>query len=154
MKKSLINIIIILTLITAVGYAQDEESKKSTHVINIPEHLSPEMKKVFENWTPYWEMEDFEGLPAPDDYEGWKKNDEAKRVVALKVGKAILKEFGASAEEKKFGGVRVLDIKPKNWTNKDKVLIHTHGGGFYAHSPETALILSVPLADNLNIRVI
>lgn len=145
---------ITLTFLSACGGDRTESEQTGKVKINIPENLSPEMKTVLQKWTPYWEEEGFTGMPAPDDYEGWSSGNEAKQKVAKQVGAKVAEEFGIKVKERHIRGVRVLDIKPKNWKNKDKVLVHTHGGGFYAHSPDSAVILSFPLADKLGIRII
>ena len=145
---------VMLSVLVVFGCQKMDSAKKTPMEINVPKNLSPEMQKVLTSWKPYWEMPDFEGLPDPDDFEAWKKADKAKRAVAIQVGKAVIDEYGADVKERHLRGVRVLDIKPKNWKNKDKVLIHTHGGGFYAHAPDTLPMASVPLGDKLGIRII
>ena len=109
--------------------------------LNIPGFVSPEMKAVLENWIPYWLQAGFCGMPAKDDIACWQAQDEAKRAVAIKVGENILEEYGASIEERYLRDIRVLDIKPQQWRHKDQVLVHTHGGGFYAHSPSQVIVI-------------
>ena len=111
----------------------------------MPKHLSPEMRKILLGWTPYWEVEGFK-LPAPDDFEGWRRQSKAQGDMATKIGRGVLAEFGVDVKERHIRGVRVLDVKPKGWEeHKDKVIIHTHGGGFYANTPESSASSYVPL---------
>ena len=53
-----------------------------------------------------------------------------------------------------IGGVPVIDIKPKGWTDNGKVLIYSHGGAYVLFSARSTLMGSVPVADRLSIRVI
>ena len=45
------------------------------------------------------------------------------------------------------GGVPVLDIKPKDWKENNKVLIYTHGGAYTLYSATSTLTSSAPVAD-------
>ena len=144
-------------LVQAAGTDEHDKAGQepvNPHGINVPKHLSPEMRKIMLGWTPYWEVEGFK-LPAPDDFEGWRRQSKAQGDMATKIGRGVLREFGVDVKERQIRGVRVLDVKPKGWEeHKDKVIIHTHGGGFYANTPESSASSYVPLSAMLKVRVI
>lgn len=155
--------LILFTAMLVVGCKQNNNEEKDTNSsslevntaeVNVPKHLSPEFQTILNGWTPYWKAEGF-ALPDPDDHEGWRKQSKAQGDMALKIGQGVLDEFGVEVQERQIRGVNVLDIKPKGWeANKDKVIIHTHGGGFYANTPKTAASSYVPLSDKLKTRFI
>lgn len=93
-------------------------------------------------------------LPRPDDVEGWKKVQaqfEEKRAAA---NAAVVKQHEPKIEERKLGGVPVLDIKPKGWKESRRVLVYTHGGAYALYSSRSRLISAVPMASETGLRVI
>ena len=95
---------------TAQAGATDQQAKAeqepvNPHGINVPKHLSPEMRKILLGWTPYWEVEGFK-LPAPDDFEGWRRQSKSQGDMATKLGRGVLAEFGADVKERYIRGVR------------------------------------------------
>ena len=92
--------------------------------------------------------------PAADDHAGWKRAwGEGEKATEPKV-QATLNRYGPTVEERKLGGVPVLDVKPKGWKDNGKVLVHAHGGAYTMYSAHSRLQSSVPAADATGLRVI
>ncbi len=93
-------------------------------------------------------------LPAADDIEGWKKVQaemEQKRAAA---NAAVVQEYQPEIQSRKLGGVPVLDIKPKDWQESQRVLVYTHGGAYTLYSAKSRLMSAVPMAHDTGLRVI
>jgi acetyl esterase/lipase len=67
---------------------------------------------------------------------------------------STLKEHEPTITERKLGGVPVLDIKPKGWTESRKVIVYLHGGAYTMSSARSSLIKSVPAAAATGYRII
>src|SRR5207248_1868206 len=93
-------------------------------------------------------------FPAPDDLEGWKRFHEAREKDTEPRVQRALKEYQPTLAERSLGGVPVLDIKPKGWSESRKVLVYLHGGAYTMGSARSSLIKSVPAADATGYRVI
>src|SRR5258706_14727208 len=113
--------------------------------------VPPEARKYLESLpdpatSPAW--------PAADDIAGWKRTWQAAEAASEPKVQATLKRYGPAVEERKLGGVPVLDIKPKGWKDNGKVLLHAHGGAYALYSAHSRLQSSVPAADATGLRVI
>lgn len=142
-----------LILITALVYplAEAQVSSPSKTFVPVPDTVSPEARKFLESHVdpatmPQW--------PAPTDLAAWKKLWEAEERRNEPNVQATLARFEPAVVERKLGGVRVLDIKPKGWTNNGKVLVHAHGGAYAMCSARSRLQSSVPPAHVTGLRVI
>ncbi len=69
-------------------------------------------------------------LPKADDISGWKELQDQNEDPEAREGRELAEEFGATITEISLGGVRALDVKPKDWSDNGKVLIYTHGGAY------------------------
>lgn len=66
-------------------------------------------------------------------------------------------EYSTIIEETKIGGVRVIVVTPAEGVatqNRNRVLIHLHGGGFALGAGTLQLIESIPIAGTAKIKVI
>jgi acetyl esterase/lipase len=117
----------------------------------VPDTVSAEARKYLESLPdpatlPAW--------PAADDRAGWKRAWEAGEAASEPNVQATLKRYGPTVEERKVGGVPVLDIKPKGWKDDRRVLVHLHGGAYTLYSAHSRLPSSVPAATATGLRVI
>lgn len=93
-------------------------------------------------------------LPLPNDLEAWKKVQavvEKKRAAANAV---VVEKYGPQIKRRILGGVSVLDIKPKGWSDTKKVLVYTHGGAYALYSARSRLMSAVPMAHDTGLRVV
>jgi acetyl esterase/lipase len=131
------------------AFAADQPAKKP--FVQAPDTVSPQARKFLESLA---DPVTWPKLPAPDDVAGWKRAWEAAEKASEPRIQATLKRFEPTVEERKVGGVPVVDVKPKGWKNNGKILIHLHGGMYTLYSARSRLTSSVPGADGTGLRVI
>ena len=126
-------------------------AQNNTHQIYIPTTISKEaqeeLRKIASNSF------DFK-TPSPDDLIGWKKLYQEMESMDLFRSQSIKDLYQPNITETKLGGVKVLDIKPKNWHDNGKVLVYTHGGAYTLLSANSSLSSSILAADATSLRVI
>ncbi len=54
----------------------------------------------------------------------------------------------------KIGGIRAIDIKPKNYKKSNKVIFYIHGGAYVVLHADVTLASMLPLAENSGLRII
>jgi acetyl esterase/lipase len=141
----------VLTCLAIPVVSQEKKpSEKAKSYVYVPDTVSPEFQELLKKLPDPALRPRF---PAPDDMEGWKRFHQAReRDMEPRVERA-LKEYQPSLTERKLGGVGVLDIKPKGWTDSRKVLVYLHGGAYTMASARSSLIKSVPAAAATRYRV-
>ncbi len=120
-----------------------------TSYYSVPTTISPEAQEALKDFSL-----DGDTIPAPDDFDGWKKLWQEKEESNKEDNTKVVDHYKPVIEERKLGGIPVLDIKPKNWQDNGKVLVYTHGGGYVLFSAASTLISSVPVADATRLRVV
>src|SRR5215813_15276590 len=93
-------------------------------------------------------------LPDPDDLRGWSKLQELVERLALPQSDLLVERFAPAFAGFSLGGVPVLDVRPRNWKEKNKVAIYTHGGGFTLYSAASTLGRAALFSDDTALRVI
>lgn len=101
-----------------------------------------------------FKFKDRDYWPEAEEYDHWKEYWEYNEKVWIPFNDSVVRVFNPVLKDTVIGGVPVIDIKPKGWTDNGKVLIYTHGGAYVLFSSRTTLMGSVPVADRLSIRVI
>ena len=126
-------------------------AQSNTHQIYIPTTISKEaqeeLRKIASN--PF----DFKS-PGPADLNGWKKLYHEMESMDFFGSQSIKDLYQPNITETKLGGVKVLDIKPKNWHDNGKVLVYTHGGAYTLLSANSTLSSSILAADATSLRVV
>ena len=126
-------------------------AQNNTHQIHIPTTISKEaqeeLRKIASN--PF----NFKN-PGPADLIGWKKLYQEMESMDLFRSQSIKDLYQPNITETKLGGVKVLDIKPKNWHDNGKVLVYTHGGAYTLLSANSTLSSSILAADATSLRVV
>lgn len=117
----------------------------------VPDTISPEARALLAGLA---DPATYPGFPDARDLEGWRavRANEATRTEP-KV-EAVLKQYEPSVTARDFGGVPVLDIKPKGWSDDPRVILFLHGGGYALGSARVSLPASVPLAHDAGLRLI
>ena len=134
-----------------LGATAQDQPVKTKPFVQAPDTVSPGARKYLESLpdpasSAVW--------PAPDDVAGWKRLWEAGELASEPKVQATLKRFQPTVEKRKINGVTVVDIKPKDWKNNGKVLLHAHGGCYTLYSAHSRLHSSVPAAHATGLRVI
>ncbi|HZA64710.1 MAG TPA: alpha/beta hydrolase [Nitrososphaeraceae archaeon] len=139
--------------IQPIYFAEAQNStnaQNDTHQIYIPTTISKEaqeeLRKIPSN--------PFDLSPGPDDLIGWKKLYQEMESMDFFCSQSIKDLYQPNITETKLGGVKVLDIKPKNWHDNGKVLVYTHGGAYTLLSANSSLSSSILAADATSLRVI
>jgi acetyl esterase/lipase len=132
------------------AFAQDRPAAGKPFV-HIPDTVSPEARKYLESLP---DPATRPPSPAADDFAGWKREWEAGEAAQQPHVEAALKRFEPTIEERKVGGVPVVDVKPKGWKDNGQVLVHAHGGAYTMYSARSRLPSSVLAADATGLRII
>lgn len=121
-------------------------------IIPLPSTISPEAKAVIE----FLQQAGLKQLkaPAPDDLAGWKSLHDAQEKALEEPNRAVLAQTGATVTEDRFGGIPVLDIRPRGWTDDGRVIVYVHGGAFTLFSARSMAGLGALVAQSAQMRVI
>jgi len=121
-----------------IAFSQEENNSNST--ITIPTTISKEAQLALINITS--QMPEFV-TPGPNDLKGWEELNKEVSVMSIAQSQSIVDSFGANITSTKLGNVNVLDIKPKDWIDNDKIIIYVHGGGYTILGANSTLTSSV-----------
>lgn len=131
-------------------FGQDS-TQNDTNSIYIPPTISKEAQQKLSTLQPDLVSNN---LPGPNDLNAWKKIFQ-ERESARDVNITALSEFyQANLTYTKMGNANVIDIKPNNWSNGDKILVYTHGGGYTQLSANTTLGGALEIANTTGLRMI
>jgi epsilon-lactone hydrolase len=119
--------------------------------INIPETISQGAQKILRNITT--QMPEFV-TPGANDIEGWKNLNKQISALSTAQSQSLVDSYDSNITSTKLGNVKVLDIKPANWTDNGKILVYVHGGGYTILGANSTLNNSVPMANATGLRVI
>src|SRR5262249_47364026 len=125
--------------------------EKPRPYVHVPSTVSPEFQEHLKKLPDPALRPSF---PAPDDLEGWKRFHEAREKDSEPRVERALKEHQPTLTKRQLGGIPVLDIKPKGWTETRKLLVYLHGGAYTMASARSSLMKSVPAAAATGYRII
>ena len=120
--------------------------------VPLPDTISPEAKAVIE-FLQSAGLKQLKG-PAPDDIAGWKALHDAQEKALEAPNKAVLDQLGATVTDAVIGGVPVLDIRPKGWTDDGRVIVYIHGGAFTLFSARSMAGLGALVANAAGMRML
>jgi epsilon-lactone hydrolase len=126
-----------------------QEDVNST--INIPETISQGAQKILRNITT--QMPEFV-TPGANDIEGWKNLNKQISAFSTAQFQSLVDSYDSNITSTKLGNVKVLDIKPANWTDNGKILVYVHGGGYTILGANSTLNNPVPMVNATGLRVI
>ncbi|MGC2681224.1 MAG: alpha/beta hydrolase, partial [Candidatus Nitrosopolaris sp.] len=125
--------------------------QNNIHNIYIPTTISKRAQEELKNLKPLPTMIK---SPKPDDFAAWKKADLQSNSKDLVRSQKIIDLYKPNTTYKKIGGVNVVDIKPKNWSNNGKILVYLHGGGYTQLSANSTVGNAVLVSNATGLRVI
>lgn len=120
--------------------------------VPLPDTISPKAKAVIE-FLQSAGLKQLKG-PAPDDIAGWKALHDAQEKALEAPNKAVLDQLGATVTDAVIGGVPVLDIRPKGWTDDGRVIVYIHGGAFTLFSARSMAGLGALVANAAGMRML
>lgn len=138
--------LILLSLLLSSGAAMAADT------VPLPSTISPQAKAVIE-FLESAGLKQLEG-PAPDDLAGWKALHDAQEKALEEPNRLVLDHLGATLKDDTIGGVPVLDIRPRGWSDNGRVIVYIHGGAFTLFSAHSMAGLGALVADAAGMRVI
>ncbi|HJZ39654.1 MAG TPA: alpha/beta hydrolase [Bacteroidales bacterium] len=142
---------IVITLATAILLTGCRNKKGNDSVYYVPGTASTEAQAVIRSF-PLKPVEKV--LPGAEDYDGWKRYWDANEKGWTEFNDTLVMKFQPVLNNNVMGGVPVMEVLPKGWTNNGKVLIYLHGGAYTFFSARTTLMGSVPVADITGFKVV
>lgn len=138
-------LLIIIILVSALPVAAQEIKN-----FPAPNTVSPELQALIgAEPAPIWNMH-------PKNTKEW--NDFVRMVAepAVKDLPRLKKKTGVTVTSERISGVRVYNVIPANISpeNKNRVLLHFHGGGYVLNPGEAVLSEAVLMAGYGDIRVV
>ncbi len=120
-----------------------------TSYYSVPTTISSDAQEVLRQFP-----QNTNTFPDSDDLNVWKKVWQGREESKKEDNAKVVDHYKPVIQERKLGGVPVLDIKPKNWQDNGKVLVYLHGGAYVLFSAASTLTSSVPVADVTGLRVV
>src|SRR6266700_2745374 len=119
----------------------------------LPTTISQEAREYFTSeFSP--EIRDGHTYPEANDAAGWRQYNRTELVKRASVNQALRQRYEPTLIESVLGGVPVLDIRPRGWSENGKVVVYTHGGGYVGGIASDALDSALPLAGESQLRII
>lgn len=144
MAQAIRFVLLSLLLSSVIAMAAD--------TVPLPDTISPKAKAVIE-FLQSAGLKQLKG-PAPDDIAGWKALHDAQEKALEAPNKAVLDQLGATVTDAVIGGVPVLDIRPKGWTDDGRVIVYIHGGAFTLFSARSMAGLGALVANAAGMRML
>lgn len=120
--------------------------------VPLPDTISPEAKTVIE----FLEGAGLKQLaaPAPDDLPGWQALHAGQEKALEEPNRVVLERTGGTVATARIGGVPVLDVRPKGWTEDNRVVVYIHGGAFTLFSARSMAGMAALVAQASGLRVV
>ncbi|MEN8126076.1 MAG: alpha/beta hydrolase [Bacteroidota bacterium] len=145
-------------------FSSSKDAKKESHVnlppgdetekVHIPVTISDEAKEVLDEWT-IQSRNDEAHMPKGDaPAEEWAEKQDEFQETAKDPLPELLDKFKPKVDTVFFGGIRAIDVKPKDYQKSDKIVIYIHGGAYTFFTADVTLLSSVPLADLSGLRIV
>lgn len=150
--KSILIVAIGLNYNSTVSRALDFKKMQPENLRRfVPTTISPEWRQYFQTvpdpaLTP--------ARPGPDDAEGWSRVHAEMEAQRLEPAAKMAEKLGVTIVEKRFGGVKAIELTPRGWQEDGKRLVYAHGGAYTLFTARSTLISSSVAATATGIRVI
>lgn len=143
-----------LVIATALGVGAGAALENSRQVparsIPVPETASPAMQPVIgAPLPPFWNTH-------PKSAQEWKEFVQQRADFNLKALPALREKMGVKIEPTMIGGVKAFIVTPGEVAevNRNRVLIHVHGGGYVLSPGEAGTAEAIMMAGHGRIKVI
>lgn len=144
-KQILLSLFLIFVFASCAGARE-----KPARDLPVPATVSPELQQLISAGPAEW-WQTF-----PETYEQWIHFRQERDDVALQALPGLRKAVQVTSEAGRIAGVPVFTISPKTIPaqNRDKVLLHLHGGGYVLNAGEAGTGEAVYMAGIGGFRVI
>src|ERR1700704_2754451 len=149
--KSLVRMASSFAALTILCFAQQHvERIVPARTIPVPSTVSPELEKVI---APAWSGNKSPMTLTSDEWKALQKRTDEGRAKTLQ---PVKQKFHVSVQEEKIAGVRVYRVKPPSIAteNRNRLLVHVHGGAYVFGGGESAASEAVLMANFGKIEVV
>lgn len=119
--------------------------------VHVPDTVSPEAQAFLRTLGNPALLPAF---PEPDDLEGWKRLRAFAEADGAARSAPLLQRLAHTVRADRLGGVPILDVRPRGWTDDGKVAVFAHGGAHVMHSASSTLGRAVLFAHATGLRVL
>lgn len=137
----------LLLCISAGGVQAGAEMQRT---FPVPQTVSPELQTLIKARAPYW------WNSHPKTGAEWKRLvRELKEQTAASLP-ALRKKLGVSVKQSSMGGIRIFALTPDSVSagNRDRILLHLHGGGYVLNPGEAGTLEAIYMAGLGGMKVI
>lgn len=149
--KTLLLVLLTLINLGVAGDSAADENPKDSNSYYIPKTVSQEAATFIQQFKKSWRDKHW---PDPDDIKAWEVRKEEYETAVLPNNQKLTALFEPTIEERVIEGVKVLDVRPKDWEPSDKIVVYLHGGAYTLFSAHSSLNNVLPLADTSKYRFI
>ncbi|MGH8447200.1 MAG: alpha/beta hydrolase [Solimonas sp.] len=142
----------VLTWLACLWYGAGPQGDVRKIRYSVPQAVSPQAKAVYERLLPLVAARDAQGQPR--SAEAYAARNAEMQAGAKEKNRPLLEKLGVTTRDLDFGGVRAVEISPRNDRDDGTVLLHVHGGGFVLGSAHGSLNISALIAAYSGRRVI
>jgi len=142
--------ILLLFALAGLATAQSAERSIPARTIPTPTTVSPELQKLI---APAWSGNKGPLVLTSDEWKALQKRTDDARAKALQ---PVKQKLHVSVEEQKIAGVRVYRVEPESIAeeNRNRILVHVHGGAYVFGGGESAAAEAVLMAHFGKIEVV
>ncbi len=118
----------------------------------VPKTISAEAQEMIRNYS---RSKREAHLPKGDgSVEDWAKTQRFIDSLVLTGLEPIKQFYKPTIDTVEIGGIRAIDIKPKNHKKSNKVIFYIHGGAYVVLSADVTLASMLPLAETTGLRIV
>ena len=156
-----IALVAAFALLAGASYAQQPQQEPASpvppgarhvpdHVVPVPDTVSPQMQAIIaQPYNPNWNV-------VPKTPAEWKAIVDKAAAAVVATLPEIRERLGVSVQPTTIDGVKAFIVKPKTTAprNRDRVLVHVHGGAYVLSPGEAATKEAIELAGFGGFKVI
>ena len=152
MKSAQLMCLAVAAIVIAAGSGSALENSRQVpaRTLPVPDTASPAMQAVIgAPLSSFWNVH-------PKSAQEWKAFVQQRAEYNLKLLPALREKMGVKVEPTTIGGVKAFVVTPTEVAeaNRNRVLIHVHGGGYVLSSGEAGLPEALMMAGHGRIKVI
>jgi len=120
------------------------------HIVPVPNTVSPELQKLIAApYDPSWKI-------TPTSSAQWKSLVAADATAVIATLPQLRETLGVKVEAMNIAGVNVFMVTPNNIPpeNKNRLLVHVHGGGYVFGPGEAGTLEAIEMAGYGHFKVI
>ena len=144
-------ILVVLSLFLGLSLSATAQDKKGFH---LPATVSPEARAVIKGWNLESRNAGAHLPKGTAPVSEWEAKQKAFQEMASKPMAELLKFYSPEVDTIFVGGIRTIDVKPRNYKASNKVIVYIHGGAYTFFTADVTLLSSVPLSDVSGMRIL